>query len=120
MDTKFNSTIAQADFLSLLTTQLRFQDPMEPVDQEAFTGQLSQFSMLQGMEKLNTSFDQMLKLQQITQGMDLVGKTVTWQDSISGNLKSGRVDAVTLNNNQIIASVGGQPVSISQIAAVGA
>lgn len=116
----FNSQNGQADFLTLLTTQLRYQDPMEPVNQEAFISQLSQFSMLEGVEKLNNSFGQMLALQEITQGLNLVGKTVTWTDELTGRPDTGRVDQISVVRGKILASVDGNLVPISSISSVSA
>ncbi len=39
-------SLGQADFLRLLTTQLTFQDPLEPVKNEAMLAQMAQFSSL--------------------------------------------------------------------------
>lgn len=112
-----SAKIQQADFLTLLTTQLRYQDPTSPVDQETFVSQLSQFSMLEGITKLNDGFEQMLELQELSQGVNLVGKEVVYQDS-SGQLQSGRVDQISIAQGALVASVDGRSVSLSQIAAV--
>jgi flagellar basal-body rod modification protein FlgD len=40
------NSLGQADFLRLLTTQLQFQDPLEPVKNEAMLAQMAQFSSL--------------------------------------------------------------------------
>ena len=69
----FNSQLGRDQFMQLLTTQLRNQDPLEPVKQQDFLGQLAQFSQLQGIEKLNTNFAESLKFQQLSQGSSLVG-----------------------------------------------
>ena len=39
--------ISQQDFLSILLTQLQYQDPLQPMDDQAFLGQLAQFSALE-------------------------------------------------------------------------
>ena len=41
------STMGQKDFLTLFTTQLKNQDPLDPVKNEAFVAQLAQFSQLE-------------------------------------------------------------------------
>jgi flagellar basal-body rod modification protein FlgD len=41
------------DFLSLLVTQLQYQDPLEPMDATQFTTQLAQFSELEQMQNVN-------------------------------------------------------------------
>ncbi|MFN9633861.1 MAG: flagellar hook capping FlgD N-terminal domain-containing protein [Erythrobacter sp.] len=40
------SSLDGGDFLRLLTTQLTFQDPLEPADNEAMLAQMAQFSAL--------------------------------------------------------------------------
>lgn len=48
--------LGQAEFLRLLTTQLRFQDPTAPVESEQFLTQMAQFSTVSGVQELATSF----------------------------------------------------------------
>lgn len=42
-------------FLNLLVTQMRYQDPLNPVKNEDFLAQMAQFSSLEQMQNLNTS-----------------------------------------------------------------
>lgn len=51
-------------FLQLLITQLRFQDPLSPMQNEQFVAQLAQFSSLEQMESLNSKFDDLSLLTQ--------------------------------------------------------
>lgn len=46
---------AQSRFLTLLTTQLKNQDPTNPVDSAQTTSQLAQISTVDGIERLNTT-----------------------------------------------------------------
>ena len=48
--------LGQEDFLTLMITQFRNQDPFEPMDNGEFLGQLAQFSTVNGIESLNSSF----------------------------------------------------------------
>lgn len=48
-------SLGQQDFLTLLVTQLRNQDPLNPLDNEAFVAQLAQFSTVSGITEMNTS-----------------------------------------------------------------
>ena len=52
---------ARDEFLNLLVTQLRNQDPLDPVKQEDFLSQLAQFSTLEGVENLNTNLSSQLR-----------------------------------------------------------
>ena len=114
------------EFLQLLVTQLRNQDPLDPVKQEDFLSQLAQFSMLEGIENLNTSVsnqlaiqNDILKLQQFSQAATLVGRIVSYK-SADGKLATGLVDSITVNQNQIQLHIGDQTVGIDGIVEVAA
>ncbi len=104
------------DFLLLMVTQLRNQDPLNPVKQEDTLAQLAQFSTLEGVEKLNANFEDMLKLQQLSQGADLVGRNVVYRQSDeAAQLSNGIVDAVIMENNQLMLSVNGDQVPLDLV-----
>ena len=48
-------TLGQADFIRLLTTQLKQQDPTDPVDNKEMIAQMAQFSSLTGLEQINST-----------------------------------------------------------------
>jgi flagellar basal-body rod modification protein FlgD len=48
-------TLGQSDFIRLLTTQLKQQDPTDPVDNKEMIAQMAQFSSLSGIEQINTT-----------------------------------------------------------------
>ncbi|WP_447972077.1 flagellar hook assembly protein FlgD [Nitrospira sp. Kam-Ns4a] len=51
-------SLGQDVFLKLLVTQLQYQNPLQPVDNESFIGQLAQFSQLEQTNKLVTLMEQ--------------------------------------------------------------
>lgn len=118
METGFNAAVAQTDFLQLLTTQLKHQDPFEPVKQENFIAQLAQFSTLEGIEKLNTSFGSMLRFQEISQGLDLVGKSADFIDPISGEQKGGLISEMYVDQGTVMLIINGDAVPVELIAGV--
>jgi flagellar basal-body rod modification protein FlgD len=66
-------------FLKLLTTQLKNQDPMNPLDNAQMTSQLAQISTVSGIEKLNATLQTLLQGSQdsqTTQAAGLVGHAV--------------------------------------------
>lgn len=70
-------------FITLLTTQLRNQDPLDPLDTEKFTSQLVQFSGVEQAIKTNAHLESLLALQSsgsLGDAAAFVGKTVTITD----------------------------------------
>ncbi len=68
------------DFLKLLMTQLKNQDPTSPMDTNQFTSQLVQYSSVEQQIATNTSLTQLIQLTQggeVLQSSSLVGKPVT-------------------------------------------
>lgn len=52
------SSLGQADFLRLLTTQLKQQDPTDPVDNKEMLAQMAQFSSVAGITDMNATLKQ--------------------------------------------------------------
>ncbi len=50
-----NNTLDQNAFLRLMTTQLKSQDPFDPVDNQQMVAQMAQFSSVAGISEMNTS-----------------------------------------------------------------
>ncbi len=114
------SQTASVDYFQLLTVQLQHQDPVDPVDQEGLINDLTQFSILEGIENLNASFGQYMQLQELTQGVNLIGKSVDYRDSVTGQLRSGTATDVFNIDDTIKVLVDGETVSLDQVARVSA
>ncbi|MGI9272101.1 MAG: flagellar hook assembly protein FlgD [Woeseiaceae bacterium] len=74
-----NDELGQADFLTLMITQFKNQDPFEPMDNGEFLGQLAQFSTVNGIDSLNSSFAGLansISGEQALQAANLVGHSV--------------------------------------------
>ena len=86
-------------FLTLLTTQLTNQNPLDPMDNEAFVAQLAQFSSVEGIKGMQTSLESMvtgMRQEQMLTGANLVGKKVAVQggyfDGGNGQISQGSID----------------------------
>ncbi|WP_028874647.1 flagellar hook assembly protein FlgD [Tepidiphilus margaritifer] len=86
----------QNRFLTLLTTQLKNQDPLNPMDNAEVTSQLAQMSTVQGIEKLNALVSGLADTAQMTDMASLVGRGVL----VAGNqitlTSSGGIGGVDL------------------------
>jgi flagellar basal-body rod modification protein FlgD len=75
-------TLGKDDFLLLLTTQLQHQDPLAPMDSQAFVAQLAQFASVESLDGLGTKLDTMLLGQASANQMStasLVGKEAVFR-----------------------------------------
>ena len=69
----------QEDFLTLMITQLKNQDPFKPMDPAQYVGQLAQFSSVSGLAEINKNISTLtssLRGNQVLDGAALIGRTV--------------------------------------------
>jgi flagellar basal-body rod modification protein FlgD len=89
LDTKdkasgIESVLDRDAFLQLLVTQLRYQNPINPLSNEEFISQTAQFSSLEQLQNLSESVNALTELQRSSSGMallNLVGKHVVAESS---------------------------------------
>ena len=86
-------------FLKLLVTQLRNQDPLNPMENAELTTQLAQMSTVEGINKMNASLQGLVadfRANQVMQGASLVGRQVLAQGDALNLGLSGAAAAVDL------------------------
>ncbi len=69
----------QEDFLTLMITQLKNQDPFKPLEPAQYVGQLAQFSQVSGLADMNkqiSSLTASLRGNQVLDGASLIGRAV--------------------------------------------
>ncbi|MCC6347532.1 MAG: hypothetical protein IT388_10135 [Nitrospirales bacterium] len=74
-----NTSLGKDDFLYLLTKQLEYQDPLNPMEDTEFIAQLAQFSALEQMTNMSQSLE-------TSTAMGLIGKEVTDSLDVSGTV----------------------------------
>lgn len=78
--TRDYSQVGKLDFMTLLVAQIKNQDPMSPMDNAEFTGQITQFTMLEELEGMSSTMEENLMMSAAlnnTAMLGLVGKNVT-------------------------------------------
>ena len=105
--------LGQTDFLKLMTTQLRNQDPFAPMENTEFLSQMAQFGTVSGVEKLNTGFQSLsdaLNGNRALQASMIVGSEVLVPSDINQLGDTGLIGAVDLE-----ASAGDVTVRIEDM-----
>ena len=104
-------------FLTLLTTQLQNQNPLDPLDTNQFTQQLVEFASVEQQLKTNDSLSTLVSLQQTaqaTQALEFVGKTAVVNGStaaLTNSQATWQLNVPSASNVQInIANSAGQTV----------
>jgi flagellar basal-body rod modification protein FlgD len=91
-----NQQLGETDFLNLLVTQLKNQDPLNPVDNQQFVAQLAQFSQLQQSTQQVTLLQQLMAAQTANEQYSLL-PLIGHQVQVSGSLIEVNGGGATLN-----------------------
>lgn len=117
--------LSQADFLSLITAQLRNQDPTQPTDPNQFMQELASLSEVSGITGMGTSVSNLsssLQSAQLLSGTNLIGRQVlasgTSANLASGGTVSGAVEAPSGATNVTVqvTDSSGQLIRTFQVA----
>ena len=98
--------LGKDEFLQLLITQMRNQDPIEPVDNAEMIAQLAQFSSLEQMQNLNDEFMNLRQESSLMQSLLLSGQTVA-AERIDGSLIEGVVEKVSWQDGKLHLTIDG-------------
>lgn len=118
MPTNANSMVSEKNFFTLLSAELKYQNPTKPVQSTQFIAELAQFSSLSAETSMQSSLKTLVQMSQqtnapILNGAALIGKTVT---TASG---SGTVTSANYQNHTLSLTVSGLgAVPLSAITAV--
>lgn len=120
-----DKTMGKDDFLKLLTTELKNQDPMSPMDNKDFIAQMASFSSLEQMNNvavsvndLHDTFASLTQQLLVSQGAALIGKQVTGS-AADGKSILGVVDSVNFPlNGPITLQIGGLNLNLNSVTKV--
>jgi flagellar basal-body rod modification protein FlgD len=111
--------LGKQDFFNLLAAQLRFQNPLEPVNNSEFMAQTAQFNTLEQLQQMNGMLEAALGMNSLSQASDLIGRYVT---AVNGDetIVEGTVTEVTMHEGQPMLLVDGTVVPLQNVVIVGA
>ena len=101
------NTLGQDAFLKILVTQMKHQDPMEPLKDTEFIGQMAQFSSLEQLTNLNKTMTNFVgsssKNQTLANHANLIGTSVDWSYEVNGQMETGQgvVKALSSKNGEL-------------------
>jgi len=112
------ASASSMDFYNLLTTQLTNQNPLEPVKETDFLGQMAQFSTLEQLQQLTSGMSTSQTEQRWLDAQDFLGRRVEWT-ALDGTARHGLVDRIDRDEEDAIwLDVDGSQVALDQVQAV--
>lgn len=112
-------TLGKDQFLSILVTQLRNQDPMQPLQDREFIAQMAQFTSVEQLMNMNK--EMALLRQNIGSASSMIGKTIEWYEYNEAGeiiLSSGVVDAIVSKEGILYAKSGRSEVALDYISSI--
>lgn len=108
-ETKSANEMGEEQFMELMLAQMNHQDPFSPMENGEFLAQIAQFSTVNGIQDLQSSFDQFassIQSSQALQASTLVGRSVlvpseTGVLPVDGPLQ-GEVDLPASTGNLVV------------------
>ncbi|MBR2108264.1 MAG: flagellar hook assembly protein FlgD [Treponema sp.] len=110
-----SNELGKDDFLKLLITQLSNQDPTSPMENTEFISQMAQFSSLEQMTNMSTSFSKMASFINSSEAASTLGKTV--ELNVGDASVTGIVEGATRGENPQVL-VNGMYYSMDKIAEI--
>jgi flagellar basal-body rod modification protein FlgD len=112
------ASLGKDDFLKLFVAQLQHQDPMNPMQDAEFMGQMAQFSTLEQITNMAGANTAMADNLAFNKSVSLIGRTVTYMDE-DKQTHTGTVDRVTTKDGKPALTVGGidgvDPSSVTEV-----
>lgn len=117
-----NSSLTLQDFLQVLMTQLTYQDPLQPMDNQTFLAQIAQFTTLEQTQEMNSNIQMLVNNQAVQQSVGLIGHKVAI--TTSNGPQEGNVASINLSGSTpqlTITTTSGTTlsgISVSQITSI--
>ena len=101
-------------FLKLLVAQLRYQNPMSPLDGQEYLAQAAQFAQVERLEGLAQAQNEVIAYQRVLLSSSLVGRNVKGYDELHQPVE-GVVTGVHFEGAMPVLDIGDQQVALDTI-----
>lgn len=91
-------TVDKEMFLKLLVAQLKYQNPLEPMQSNEFVAQSAQFSIVERLEELSSLTRSSLQMDQSVAALGVIGREITWLMPDGGS-ESAQVSGARLGSD---------------------
>jgi flagellar hook assembly protein FlgD len=112
------TSLGKDQFLNLLVTQMRYQDPSAPMDSSQIMAQTASLTTVEQLKELTTTQREAFGLQMRLSASGFVGQTVTWTDAASKTVMSGTVDGASFADAVPVLMVGATKVALDAVSLV--
>lgn len=107
-----SDSVDKEQFLNLLVTELKYQDPLQPMDNTEYVAQLATFSELEQMQNV-------AKTTEVSRATSMVGSLVTVESTnpttgVTSTI-TGKVDYVSVNGSKVKVSVNDTLYDLSEV-----
>jgi len=119
-----NAGNIKTDYMKLLVTQLQYQNPLEPMNNNEMASQLTQLSSLEQLESINTNFAQVLATTEYSYATSLIGKQISFPIQTEDNTTDICTETVrqvykdVQNDNQLSLVTENYNVTLDQVLSV--
>ena len=107
-------TMGKDTFLKLLVAQLKYQNPMQPVDSSQFMAQTAQFTMVEKLEAMAAQTDALVAGEASQRAAGLLGRQVTYLDD-QGAAQTGVVTGTRFGTDGPVLLLGKTEISLSGV-----
>lgn len=114
--TPAGGALGETQFLSLLMTQMKDQDPLNPGDPTQYMAELAQFTSVEQETNVASATASLSQEENAASAIALIGHSVTYLDSTTGQATTGTVQSVQVAGGSPTLTINGVTgVSLGQI-----
>jgi flagellar basal-body rod modification protein FlgD len=114
-ETQGMGSIDKQAFLKLLVAQMRYQNPMQPVDSQQYLQQAAQMASVERLDGLAKAQAELVAYQQIVLSSSLVGREVKGVDQQSLEPVQGLVTSVRFRSGVPLLMVGDKEIPVGSV-----